>query len=284
MTAPAKRWVEVEGGGDEAATARLARTLSIHPLAARVLATRGLADPADAGRFLSPRLEDLPDPFTMKGMEAAVTRLVRAVEGGERIACYGDYDVDGVTSTTLLSGFLRSAGAEVVTYVPHRLVEGYGLNGAAVQRLAGEGVRLLVTLDCGITSVAEVAEATRLGVDVVVVDHHTVPVELPAAAAILNPHQPGCAYPSKHLAAVGVTFNLAMALRRRLRERGRFGPDPARAEPPGGARPGGPGDGGRRGPARRGEPHARALRPRRDWEGASPRGPVPPPRGRRRHR
>ena len=210
-------------GGDEAATARLARALSIHPLAARVLATRGLADPAAAVRFLSPRLEDLPDPFTMKGMEAAVGRIVRAVERGEPIACYGDYDVDGVTSTTLLSGFLQAVGAEVSTYVPHRLVEGYGLNAAAVQRLAGEGARLIVTLDCGITSVAEVAEAARLGVDVVVVDHHTVPVELPAASAILNPHQAGCAYPSKHLAAVGVTFNLALALRRRLRERGRFG-------------------------------------------------------------
>jgi len=210
-------------GGDEAATARLARALSIHPLAARVLATRGLADPAAAVRFLSPRLEDLPDPFTMKGMEAAVGRIVRAVERGEPIACYGDYDVDGVTSTTLLSGFLQTVGAEVSTYVPHRLVEGYGLNAAAVQRLAGEGARLIVTLDCGITSVAEVAEAARLGVDVVVVDHHTVPVELPAASAILNPHQAGCAYPSKHLAAVGVTFNLALALRRRLRERGRFG-------------------------------------------------------------
>jgi single-stranded-DNA-specific exonuclease len=222
VTAPGKRWVEVDGG-DEVATARLAQALSIHPLAARVLATRGLADLASAGRFLSPRLEDLPDPFTMKGMEAAVGRLVRAIESGERIACYGDYDVDGVTSTTLLSGFLRAAGADVSTYVPHRLVEGYGLNAAAVQRLAGEGVRLIVTLDCGITSVAEVAEAARLGVDVVVVDHHTVPVELPSASAILNPHQPGCAYPSKHLAAVGVTFNLALALRRRLRERGRFG-------------------------------------------------------------
>ena len=214
--------MEVDGI-DEVAIARLAQALSIHPLAARVLATRGLADPASAGRFLSPRLENLPDPFTMKGMEAAVERIVRAVEGGERIACYGDYDVDGVTSTTLLAGFLRAAGAEVSTYVPHRLVEGYGLNTAAVKRLAGEGVRLIVTLDCGITSVAEVAFAARLGVDVVVVDHHTVPVALPAASAILNPHQLGCAYPSKHLAAVGVTFNLALALRRRLRERGRFG-------------------------------------------------------------
>jgi single-stranded-DNA-specific exonuclease len=159
----------------------------------------------------------------MKGMDAAVARLVRAVEEGERIACYGDYDVDGVTSTTLLAGFLRASGADVVTYVPHRLVEGYGLNVAAVEKLASQGVRLLVTLDCGITSAPEVRAATALGLDAVVVDHHTVPVELPAAAAILNPHQPGCGYPSKDLAAVGVTFALVMALRKALRARGRFG-------------------------------------------------------------
>ena len=223
-----RRWVEVEAGPVEGA-ARLAAALGLHPLAAGVLARRGLADPGEATRFLSPRLEDLPDPFTMKGMEGAVSRIVAAVEAGQKIACYGDYDVDGVTSTVLLSGFLRAAGADVTTYVPHRLVEGYGLNGAAVERLAASGVNLIVTLDCGITSVAEVAEAARRGVDVVVVDHHTVPVELPAASAILNPHQDGCAYPSKHLAAVGVTFNLALALRKRLRERGRFGP--SRPEP-----------------------------------------------------
>lgn len=214
---------------DEAAAARLSRELGLHPLASRTLASRGLADLAAAERFLVPRLEDLPDPFSMKDMEQAADRLVRAVESGERIACYGDYDVDGVTSTVLLAGFLGSAGADVATYTPHRLVEGYGLNASAVGRLAAQGVKLLVTLDCGITSVAEVEEARRLGVDVVVVDHHTVPVELPAAVAILNPHRPGCGYPSKHLAAVGVTFNLVLALRRRLRERGRFGP--SRPEP-----------------------------------------------------
>ncbi|HYQ80955.1 MAG TPA: single-stranded-DNA-specific exonuclease RecJ [Anaeromyxobacteraceae bacterium] len=217
----AKRWVEA--AWDEAAAEGLARALGLHPLAARVLTARGLGEPERAERFLRAGLTDLPDPFLMKGMAAAVERVVRAVEGGERIACYGDYDVDGVTSTALLAGFLRAAGAEVVTYTPHRLVEGYGLNQRAVETLAGRGVRLLITLDCGITSVAEVQAAARLGVDVVVVDHHTVPVELPAAAAILNPHQPGCDYPSKHLAAVGVAFALCMALRRRLRERGRFG-------------------------------------------------------------
>jgi single-stranded-DNA-specific exonuclease len=219
--AAGKRWVESEV--DTARAAALAKALRLHPLAARVLAARGLADPAEAQAFLAAPLAGLPDPFSMKGMEAAVARVVRAIEGGERIACYGDYDVDGVTSTALLAVFLRAAGADVVTYVPHRLVEGYGLNRDAVARLAGQGVRLLVTLDCGITSVEEIRAAAALGVDTVVVDHHTVPVELPAAAAILNPHQPGCAYPSKDLAAVGVTFALAMALRRRLREQGRFG-------------------------------------------------------------
>ena len=219
----------MEAACDEAAAARLAQALSLHPLAARVLASRGLAEPERAERFLAGRLADLPDPFLMRGMEAAVSRLVRALDSGERIACYGDYDVDGVTSTVLLAGFLRAAGGDVVTYTPHRLVEGYGLNAGAVGRLAAQGVRLIVTLDCGITSVAEVQEAARRGVDVVVVDHHTVPVELPAAAAILNPNQPGCGYPSKHLAAVGVTFCLAMALRRRLRELGRW--TEARPEP-----------------------------------------------------
>lgn len=223
----ARRWVDVRC--DDSAAARLARELGLDPLAARVLACRGLGDPAEAQRFLDPRLADLPDPFLMAGMERAVARLTRALAAGERIALYGDYDVDGVTSTALLAGFLRAAGGDVVTYVPHRLVEGYGLNSDAVRRLAEGGAKLLVSLDCGITSVAEVRAAAELGLDAVVVDHHTVPVELPAAVAILNPHQPGCAYPFKPLAAVGVTFCLAMALRKRLREAGWFGA--ARPEP-----------------------------------------------------
>jgi single-stranded-DNA-specific exonuclease len=158
--AATKLWVEGEGI-DAGAASRLAGALGLHPLAALALAARGLSDPVLASRFLSPRLEDLPDPFSMKGMEDAVARIVRAVEEGQRIVCYGDYDVDGVTSTVLLSGFLGAAGGVVTTYIPHRLVEGYGLNGAAVDRLAGEGVNLIVTLDCGITSVAEVAAAAR---------------------------------------------------------------------------------------------------------------------------
>jgi single-stranded-DNA-specific exonuclease len=213
----------VEGPAAGDGVEALASALGLHPLAARVLSARGHAEPAEAAAFLEARLTDLPDPFLMKGMAAAVDRIARAVSGGERIAAYGDYDVDGVTSTVLLTGFLRAAGAEVVTYTTHRLVEGYGLNMGAVEKLAAGGVKLLVTLDCGITSVEEVRAAAALGLDTVVVDHHTVPVELPAAVAILNPHQPGCGYPSKELAAVGVTFALVMALRRTLRQQGRFG-------------------------------------------------------------
>jgi len=223
----ARRWVEATV--DVEAAERLAGALRLHPLAARVLAARGHSDPASASAFLEARLADLPDPFAMKGMRGAVERIARALAAGERIACYGDYDVDGVTSTVLLAGFLRVAGGEVVTYTPHRLTEGYGLNAGAVAKLAAQGVKLLVTLDCGITSVDEVRAATAAGVETVVVDHHTVPVELPQAVAILNPHQPGCGYPSKELAAVGVTFALVMALRKGLREAGRFGSD--RPEP-----------------------------------------------------
>lgn len=224
-----KRWVEV--GCDEDAVRRLASELRLDPLAARVLACRGLSDPREAERFLAARLSDLPDPFLMKGMARAVDRLREAIETGQRIALYGDYDVDGITSIALLAGLLRAAGGEFVTYVPHRLNEGYGLNVEAVRRLTAAGARLLVSLDCGITSLDEVRAAAQMGVDTIVVDHHTVPVELPAAVAILNPHQPGCDYPYKPLAAVGVTFCLAMALRKRLREMGRFSSASGRLEP-----------------------------------------------------
>ncbi|HEY1418179.1 MAG TPA: single-stranded-DNA-specific exonuclease RecJ, partial [Myxococcaceae bacterium] len=136
---------------------------------------------------------------------------------------------DGVCSTALLSLFLDALGATPQTYIPHRIDEGYGLNIRAVERIAREGSRLLVSLDCGISSVAEVARARGLGMDVVIVDHHTVPETLPAATAVLNPHQPGCEYPTKALCAAGVAFNLVMALRRSLRTLGWF---QTRREPP----------------------------------------------------
>jgi single-stranded-DNA-specific exonuclease len=200
----------------------LAGELSLHPLAARVLLHRGYRTPEAASAFLSDRLADLPDPFRMKGMHGAVERVLRAVRLKEKVTLYGDYDVDGVSSTSLMYLFLKELGVAPATYIPHRLDEGYGLNLGAVERIAQDGTRLLVTLDCGITSVAEIARAKELGLDVVVVDHHTVPPTLPPASAVLNPHQPGCEYPTKVLCAAGVAFNLCMGLRKRLRDDGFF--------------------------------------------------------------
>lgn len=214
------RWLMPEGPGDEVSS--LATELQLHPLAARVLVSRGYRTAEAASAFLADGLAELPDPSSMKGLPAAVERLIRAVRGREKITLYGDYDVDGVCSTALLSLFLRELGAEIATYIPHRLDEGYGLNRHAIERIAEDGTRVLVTLDCGITSHAEVTLAKERGLDVVVVDHHAVPETLPPALAILNPHQPGCGYPTRHLCAAGVTFNLCMGLRRQLREQGEF--------------------------------------------------------------
>lgn len=207
----------------------LEHELRLHPVAARVLATRGYCTTAAAKRFLSDSLTDLPDPFTMKGLPEAVERLVLAVQRQEAVTLYGDYDVDGVTSTALLTTFLGQVGLKVKTYIPHRLGEGYGLNVKAIEGIAESGTKLLVTLDCGITSHAEIARANELGLEVIVVDHHAVPETMPPALAVLNPLRPGCGYPTKWLCAGGVTFNLCMGLRKVLRERGHF--SPSRPEP-----------------------------------------------------
>ncbi len=209
-----------------AAAAMLTKDMGLHPLTARVLAARGFASADDVQTFLADRLGDLPDPGSMKGMSEGVARVVSALRTGEKITLYGDYDVDGVCSTALLNLFLKSLGGNVATYIPHRLEEGYGLNIAAVERIAQEGARLMVTLDCGITSHAEVARANDLGMDVVIVDHHTVPATLPPARAVLNPHQPGCGYPTKQLCAAGVAFNLCIGIRQRLRAEGFFSSRP----------------------------------------------------------
>jgi single-stranded-DNA-specific exonuclease len=224
------RWIlpgERPGVGDVDEAARVvAGELGLHPVAARVLAARGHGTPEAAQKFLSDALTDLPDPFLMKGLPAAVERLARAVRNQDAVTLYGDYDVDGVTSTALLSTVLGQLGLTVRTYIPHRLEEGYGLNLPAIEKLAAEGTKLLVTLDCGITSYAEIAKAKDLGLDVIVVDHHAVPETMPPALAVLNPLQPGCDYPTKWLCAGGVTFNLCMGLRKTLREAGFFATRP----------------------------------------------------------
>jgi single-stranded-DNA-specific exonuclease len=196
---------------------KLAASLQIQPLAARLLANRGISTIEGAREFLTPSLQRLYDPFRMRGMAEAVDRLIRGLQTQERIVIYGDYDVDGITATAVLSWFFREIGAPIAYYLPHRMREGYGLNPEAIRRLADQGTRILITVDCGITGHDEVQLARRLGMDVIVTDHHQVPPLLPEAVAVLNPHQPECAYPAKELSGVGVAFKLIMALRARLR-------------------------------------------------------------------
>ena len=181
------------------------------PLAAMVLASRGIEDDRQARVYLDCNAP-LLDPFLMTDMDKAAGRVGLAMSRGEKIAVFGDYDVDGITATCLLTDFLRRHGADVVSYIPGRLEEGYGLNPIAIHQLHAEGVRLIVTVDCGITAVNEAELCKQLGIDLVITDHHECKQTLPAAAAVVDPHRPDGGYPHKNLSGVGVAFKLASAL------------------------------------------------------------------------
>jgi len=196
----------------------LAAATGLSSLLCQVLINRGMTDAAAVQAFLTPSLHDLHDPYLLHGMESAVQRLVAAIRQDERIAIYGDYDVDGVTATALLVTFFHELGLTVPYYIPERASEGYGLNANSIRQLASEQVRLLITVDCGSTALEEVALARRLGMDMVITDHHQPLDRLPEACAVLNPHQPACRYPNKHLCGVGVVFKLLTALRAALRQ------------------------------------------------------------------
>ncbi|MBO7252466.1 MAG: single-stranded-DNA-specific exonuclease RecJ [Oscillospiraceae bacterium] len=181
------------------------------PLAAMILASRGIRDGAQASQYLDCNTP-LLDPFLMTDMDLAAARVGFAVANGEKIAVFGDYDVDGITSTCLLTDFLRKNGACCISYIPGRLEEGYGLNPIAIHQLHQEGVRLIITVDCGITAVAEAELCRELGIDLVITDHHECKDILPHAVAVVDPHRPDGGYPHKNLSGVGVAFKLACAL------------------------------------------------------------------------
>jgi len=202
---------------------KLSKILQVSPITAQILINRGIENEAEASLFLNSTLFDLPSPYLMKGMDKAVERIKKALDNREKIAIYGDYDVDGVTSTALFYTFMKGLGADIAYYNPDRIKEGYGVNAEAVRKLAGDGVTLIISGDCGITAVKEVEEARSLGVDFIVTDHHKPPEELPNAVSILNPQLSDCKYPGKGITGVGVVFNLVIALRRALREDGFFG-------------------------------------------------------------
>lgn len=190
----------------------MANELNLSSLVSRLLTVRGITTPDEARKFLDGGAESLHDPFLMKGMKEAVARIRLALERGEKIRIYGDYDADGVCSTTLMIYLFRRLDARFDMYIPHRLHEGYGLNREALDDAKENGVSLIVTVDTGISAKDEIAYASELGIDVVVTDHHEPPEQLPEAVAVVNPKQPGCPYPFKQLAGVGVAFKLATAL------------------------------------------------------------------------
>ena len=181
-------------------------------LVSAVLVSRGVETAEQAAVALERERALSYSPFLMRDMDKAAARIQDALARGEKIAVFGDYDVDGITATCLLTDYLRSRGAEVVMHIPGRFDEGYGLSNEAIHALAAQGVELIVTVDCGITGVEETAYAASLGVDVVITDHHECKETLPAAVAVVDPHRPDCGYPFKHLAGVGVALKLVLAL------------------------------------------------------------------------
>jgi single-stranded-DNA-specific exonuclease len=205
---------------DEAHADVVARELGISPVTARLLCIRGLGDLDGARRFLSPSLDDLHDPFRLADMAAAVERILAAIARRERIAIHGDYDVDGVTSTVILRRALELLGADVVHYIPERLRDGYGLQPAALERLYADGVRLAISVDCGIRADEAARHAGALGLDLIITDHHEPDVVLPPAFAVINPKRHDCPYPDKNLAGVGVALKLVQALCRRTGRNG----------------------------------------------------------------
>ncbi|MDO9080567.1 MAG: single-stranded-DNA-specific exonuclease RecJ [Desulfuromonadales bacterium] len=222
QTVTVRRWQERSSSPDPACLQELTRTLQVDRLTAQLLAQRGGADLTAARDFLDPRLQQLPDPFLIGEMAAAVNRLVAAIQGGEKIAIHGDYDVDGISGTALLVEGLRSFGAEVDYFIPLRLRDGYGLSADHLRQASVAGARVAVSVDCGISAVEEAEVAHELGLDLIITDHHQPPAILPVACAIVNPHLLDSLYPDKELAGVGVAFMLLIALRSRLRDSGAF--------------------------------------------------------------
>lgn len=197
---------------DPKTSRELAADLGIQPVTANVLLSRGFTDPVAARRFLTPDLAHLYDPLLLTGMREAVARIKSAIQAKEKILIYGDYDVDGTVSVVILKKAIEMAGGEANFHVPHRLKEGYGMRADVIERAAGMGVALIVSVDTGIRASEVVREARERGIDVIVTDHHLPEAELPPALAVLNPNRRDCGYPDKNLCGAGVAFKLVHAL------------------------------------------------------------------------
>lgn len=211
---------------DETAAQAISNSLGVHPIVAKVLLNRGITTAEAAKAYFTPNLSDIPDPFSLPGMETAVERIVRAIFDEEPIAIFGDYDVDGITGAALLAYFLRELGANPTVMLPNR-VEGYGLAEHHIMKLSESGVKLLITVDNGIRAIDEIKLAAGLGIDAVITDHHELDESLPDARAVLNPHRLCADHPLRELSGCGVAFMLALAIRKHLRDTNRLpSPEP----------------------------------------------------------
>src|SRR5712675_1282045 len=213
--APPARWI-LPKAPDEDAVRALVEALSLPEIVCRLLLIRGYVTAEDAKLFLRPKLDRLHDPLRFLSMDKAVDRLARAVRDKELVFIHGDYDVDGICSTTILTRTIRGLGGQAMPFIPRRIEDGYDLSDAGVDAAIEAGAKVVVTCDCGTGAVGPVARLCRSGVDVIVTDHHLPSGELPDCLSILNPKRGGDGYPDKDLAAVGVAFKLALALTRAL--------------------------------------------------------------------
>lgn len=214
-----KRWT-IKEPGDEKSILALADSLNISSVLASLLIHRNITNFFEAKTFFRPEIEAIYDPFLMDGMEEASLRVINAITNNEKICVYGDYDVDGTCSAALLYMYLKELGANVETYIPNRLTEGYGISIESIDMLKEREVNLMISVDCGITAVDEIDHANKIGIEVIICDHHKPKEVLPNAHAVLDPLKPGCNYPFKYLSGAGVAFKLATAIGDRIGDKG----------------------------------------------------------------
>ena len=214
---PVTQW-KIKDSGHQNIEESLAKEFSVHPIISQLILNRHVASLEDAYHYLYPSLNDLHSPFLMQDMKKGVGRLMQALHDGEEIVIYGDYDADGITSVVILYKFIKQLTGKVSYYIPDRVQEGYGLKIPVIDQFKKRNIKLIITVDCGISDIEQIAYAKSIGIDTIVLDHHEIAEQLPAAVACINPNRSDCAFPFKHLAGVGIAFNFLIALRGTLRK------------------------------------------------------------------
>lgn len=216
---PLSKW-KIETSDNKETEAFLGKEFGIHPIISQILVNRGIRDTDAARRYLYPSLNDLHNPFLLKDIKKGLSRLLKAIQDNEKIIIYGDYDADGITSVVILYKFIKEVTPHIDYYIPDRIQEGYGLKIPAIDRFKKDNVKLIITVDCGISDIEEITYAQSLGIDTIVLDHHEISGPLPPAVASINPNRDDCAFPFKGLAGVGIAFNFIIALRGTLNKEG----------------------------------------------------------------